>query len=109
MTTLQTVEHLLSNLNRSEKAQVLQWVAADLGEAFPGIDSRPEVSGGEACIVRTRVPVWVLVRARQLGASEADLLLAYPTLNAQDLTNAWAYYRSRKDEIETQIRENEEA
>ena len=67
-------EKLLSGMTRGEKAQLLQWVARDIGDAFPGIDSTPGVCGDEPCIVRTRVPVWVLVHARQLGTSEADLL-----------------------------------
>ncbi len=107
MDTLRETEKLLAQLNRAEKAQVLQWVARDLGGAFPGIESRPDVSGGEACLVRTRIPVWLLVRARQLGTSEADLLLAYPSLSAEDLTNAWAYYRANRDEIDEQIALNE--
>ncbi len=45
----------------------------------------------------------------QLGTSEADLLRCYPTLRAEDLANAWAYYRSHKQEIDLQIRENEAA
>ena len=96
-------------MTRAEKAQVLQWVVDDLGDAFPGIDSVPGVSGGEPCIVRTRIPVWVLVQARRLGTSEADLLKAYPTLRAENLTNAWAYYRAHRGEIEQQILENEAA
>ena len=58
----------------AEKAQILQWVVRDLGDAFPGIEIRRDINGGEPCIVRTRIPVWALVQARQLGASEADLL-----------------------------------
>ena len=96
-------------MTRAEKAQVLQWVAQDLGNAFPGVDSIPEVSGDVPCIVRTRIPVWVLVQARRLGTSEADLLRSYPALRAEDLANAWAYYRTHKEEVEQQIRENEEA
>jgi uncharacterized protein (DUF433 family) len=49
------------------------------------------------------------VQAKQLGTTEADLLRSYPTLRAEDLANAWAYYRGHHDEIEQQIRENEEA
>ena len=109
MNALQEAEKLLSTMTRAEKAQVLQWVARDLGDAFPGIDSIPGVSGGEPCIVRTRIPVWVLVQARRLGTSESELLHAYPTLRAEDLANAWAYARSHGEEIEQQIRENEEA
>jgi len=106
---LESVEKLLASMNRAEKAQVLQWVVRDLGDAFPGIDSIPCVSGGEACIVRTRIPVWVLVRARQLGLSDGHILNAYPTLRAEDLANAWAYFRSHSAEIQAQITENEAA
>ena len=74
MSALQDVEQILSQFTRAEKAQVLQWIVRDLADVFPGIDSTPDVPGGEARIVRTRIPVWVLVQARRLGASEADLL-----------------------------------
>lgn len=106
---LQRAEKLLTTMTRAEKAQLLQWVARDLGDAFPGIESNPGVCGGEPCIIRTRIPVWVLAQARRLGKTEADLLLAFPTLRAEDLSNAWAYVRSHKKEIDRQIRENEAA
>jgi uncharacterized protein (DUF433 family) len=106
---LQEAEQLLARMTPAEKAQLLQWVVRDLGDAFPGIDSTPGVAGGEPSIVRTRIPVWLLVQARRLGASEADLLRAYPTLRAEDLANAWAYFRVHRDEIEQQIREHEVA
>lgn len=109
MNILREAEKLLSAMTRAEKAQVLQWVVRDLGEAFPGIESNLGVSGGEPCIVRTRIPVWVLERARQLGSSEADLLRAYPSLRAEDLANAWAFVRLHRSEIEQQIRDNEDA
>jgi uncharacterized protein (DUF433 family) len=106
---LREAQDLLSGMSRGEKAQVLQWVVQDLGDAFPGIDSNPGVCGGEPCIVRTRIPVWILVQAKRLGKSEAEILAAYPTLRAEDLTNAWAYARAHRDEIDRQIIENEEA
>lgn len=109
MSRIEEAEKLLSGMTRGEKAQVLQWVARDLGDAFPGIDSSPEVCGGEPRIVRTRIPVWILVQARHLGTSEAELLRSYPTLRAEDLANAWSYYRTHRDEIEQQIRDNEGA
>ena len=89
--------------------EMAKTVARDLGDAFPGIDSLPGVCGGEPSIVRTRIPVWLLVQAQRLGTSEAELLRAYPTLRAEDLANAWAYFRAHKGEIEEQILENEEA
>jgi uncharacterized protein (DUF433 family) len=109
MSSLEDVEKALDTLTRAEKAQLLQWVARDLGDSFPGIESRPDVSGGEPCIVRTRIPVWVLEQARRLGTTEADLLRAYPSLRAEDLANSWAYVRSHREEIVAQIRDNEAA
>jgi uncharacterized protein (DUF433 family) len=109
MSILREIEKLLAGMTRAEKAQLLQWVVRDLGDAFPGIASTPGVSGGEPCIVRTRIPVWVLEQARRLGTSEAELLQCYPTLRAEDLANAWAYVRSHREEIDRQIQENEMA
>ncbi|MCX6580513.1 MAG: DUF433 domain-containing protein [Candidatus Aminicenantes bacterium] len=106
---LQTIEKLLITLTRAEKARLLQWVARDIGDTFPGIENTPGVCGDEPCIVRTRIPVWLLVRARQLGKNDADILNAFPTLRAEDLANTWAYARSHKKEIDQQIQENEAA
>ena len=107
MSALEAAEEIISKLTRAEKAQLLRWTASDLSDSFPGIESRPGVCGGEPCIVRTRIPVWVLAQARRLGVSEASLLLSYPTLRADDLANAWAYERSHRDEITRQIQDNE--
>ena len=108
MTVLEQANQLLVNMKYSEKAQLLQWIARYLGDAVPGIESNPGVCGGVPCIVRTRIPVWILEQAKRLGTSEADLLRCYPSLRAEDLTNAWAYVRSHQTEIEQQILENEE-
>jgi uncharacterized protein (DUF433 family) len=107
MNTMQEREAMLSGMTRAEKAQLLQFLLRDLNDEFPGIESRPNVMSNAACIVRTRIPVWLLEQARRLGISEADLLRDYPTLTAQDLTNAWAYVRSHREEIEREIEENE--
>jgi len=107
--SLHDFEKQLETLTRAEKAQLLQWVVRDLGDAFPGIESRPGVCGGDPCIVRTRIPVWVLEQSRRLGMSEADLLRSYPTLRAEDLANAWAFVRAHRPEIDLQIRDNEES
>ena len=107
MSTLAQIEEQIAALSRAEKAQVLRWVVNDLDETFPGIEATPGICGGEARIVRTRIPVWLLVQARRLGMSEADLLRGYPTLGAEDLANAWAYQRAHPAEIDEQIRANE--
>lgn len=109
MTELERAQSVVAGLSRAEKVRVLEWIVQDLGQAFPGIESTPGVAGGEPCIIRTRIPVWALVRARQLGATEGDLLRSYPNLHAEDLVHAWGYYRAHRDEIDRQIRDNEAA
>jgi uncharacterized protein (DUF433 family) len=109
MKTAEEAEALLSRLTRGEKARLLQRVAQDLGDAYPGVDVIDDVCGGEPVIVRTRIPVWLLEHARRLGSSEADLLRSYPALRAEDLANAWAYVRSHREQISEQIREHEAA
>ncbi len=109
MTVLQEAERLLPKLSRSEKALLAQRLISELADSFPGIESHPNVCGGEPCIVRTRIPVWVLEQARRLGLNDADLLRSYPTLRAEDLAQAWAFVWSHGQEIDQQIRENEAA
>jgi hypothetical protein len=70
MTIVEEADNLLSRMTAVEKAQLLQRVVREMGGAFAGIESRPEVCGGEACIVRTRIPVWVLEQSCRLGMSE---------------------------------------
>jgi len=109
MSTLDDVEKAIASLSRSDKAKLLQTIARDLDQPIPGIESRPDVCGGDPCIIRTRIPVWLLEHARRLGTSEADLLRSYPSLRAEDLAHAWAYVAAHPQEIESQIRENEAA
>ena len=73
------------------------------------IQKTPNVVGGDACIRRTRIAVWMLVGYRKLGLSDDELLEVYPGLTRQDLKAAWDYYTANRDEIETAIRENDEA
>ena len=109
MSTVEEAEKLLSRMTPGEKAQLLQRVAKESKDAYPGIDTIAGLCGGEPVIVRTRIPVWVLEQARRLGSSEADLLRLYPGLHAEDLASAWGYVRSHRDEIDRQIRKNEGA
>jgi uncharacterized protein (DUF433 family) len=109
MAVYEEAQRLLSQMSRAEKAQLLRSIVQDMGDAFPGVECEPGVCGGERRIVRTRIPVWALEQARRLGTSEADILKAFPTLHAEDLTNAWAYVRQHGPEIDQQIAENEGA
>ena len=107
--TLHELEDIITGLSRAEKAQILQWLVRDLGDAFPNIENSPGIVGGEARIVRTRIPVWVLEQMRRQGATDADILYSYPSLRADDLSSAWAYVRLHREEIEQAIHENETA
>ncbi len=109
MPKIDDIEKELESLSRSEKAQLLQRIVRDLWDAFPGVESTPGVCGGEPCILRTRIPVWILEQMRRRGICEADILRSYPTLRAEDLAAAWAYVRAYRGDIDRQIRENEEA
>ncbi len=71
------------------------------------ISKKPDRCGGDACIRETRIPVWVLVNYRRLGASEAEMLQAYPSLNLSDLEAAWTYAAANGPEIDQAISENE--
>ena len=109
LTSVERIEAALGDLSPGEKARLLQTLAGQVGGIVPGIDTDPSVCGGEARIARTRIPVWLLVRGRQLGASEASLLAAYPTLRAEDLVSAWAYAQLHPAEITEQIAAQEAA
>ena len=107
--TLKELETQLLELTPQEKNQVIELLSQNLGTSGRGIQKTPGVCGGEACIRQTRIPVWVLVNACNIGISEAQLLKDYPTLSATDLSNAWVYASVHPAEIATAIRENEEA
>lgn len=107
MSTVKEAEQVVAGLTRAQKAELLQSIVRDLGDAFPGIESVPGVMSGLPCIARTRIPVWLLEQARRLGTRESELLRNYPSLTAQDLANAWAFVRSHRAEIDQQIADNE--
>ena len=105
----QDIETQLEGLSPAEKAELVQKLILDIVNAWPGIEKTPGIAGGEACIVRTRIPVWVLENYRRLGWSEAKILENYPTLRASDLVHTWAYADAHHDDIDRAIQENEEA
>lgn len=106
--THQELENQLLRLNASEKAEIIQRLTKTISSGAKGIAKTPGVCGGEACITGTRIAVWLLVEARRLGISEAQLLNDYPHITAADLVNAWAYADAYPAEIEAVIRANNE-
>ena len=107
--SIQNLEPQISRLSRAEKAELLQWLVQEVGNAWAGIEKTTGVSGGEACIVRTRIPVWALENYRRLGWTEVAILENYPSLRAVDLVNAWAYADAHAEEMDKAIRANEAA
>ena len=99
----------LAALSKAEKTEVVERLAQEISDTWPGIEKTPGVCGGSASIVRTRIAVWVLEGFRRLGWNEAKILASYPTLRAADLVHAWAYVDVHRQEIDEEIRQNEAA
>ena len=55
------------------------------------VESNPEVMLGKPVIRGTRIPVELILRKLSEGATEADLLDAYPRLTSMDIRAALAY------------------
>lgn len=106
--TFYELESQLLSLSPTDKVRAIQILARSLEENWQGIERTANVCGGDARIAKTRIPVWVLVQARNLGVGDRELLQDYPTLSANDLLNAWAYAASHEAEIDQAIRENDE-
>lgn len=107
--SLKDLEAELASLTKAERAQLLQRLALDFVNAWPGVEKIVGVAGGEACIVRTRIPIWTLASYRRQGWSEARVLANFPSLRAADLVNAWAYADANRVEIDRAIETNEAA
>ena len=74
------------------------------------IQKTPTICGGDACIRDTRIPVWSVIQAHQLGASADDLLSYFVTpLSPDDVQAAFTYYKDHVEEIDDEIRLNQEA
>lgn len=107
--TLKELEAQLLALNLTEKAEAIQILTKSLSNGSQGITKTPGVCGGDACVAKTRLPIWLFVSLRRQGTIDAQLLEFYPHLTAADLVNVWAYADANLEEIEQAIRENEEA
>ena len=88
----------LLTLSPEEKTEIIQ--------LLDGINKTPKIVGGAARIRNTRIPVWSLLQSRQMGASDLEILEAYPDLTQTDLMNAWFYAETFPNEIEQAIAVN---
>jgi uncharacterized protein (DUF433 family) len=98
MITKELRQELLT-LSPEEKNEIIQ--------LLDGINKTHKVVGGAARIRNTRIPVWSLVQSRQMGATDLEILEAYPELTQTDLINAWFYAETFPAEIEQAIAANE--
>jgi hypothetical protein len=99
--TIQDVERQLEQLSRDEKALVFQRLALDLVQSWPGVEKTPGVQGGDACIVRTRIPVWTLEATDGSGgmtsvSSQIFPRSGKPTSSMPGSTRSPTRWRSRR-------------
>jgi type III restriction enzyme len=68
----------------------------------------PGVCGDRACVGATRIPVWLLVAFLKDGLTEESLLQSYPQLTPTHLRLVRDYWDRHRDEIDRDIREEED-
>jgi uncharacterized protein (DUF433 family) len=73
------------------------------------ISKTPGVCGDSACIRGTRITVWGLVSWRRLGLADSAIMERVQGLTQADLDAAWQYAAAHPEEIDQEIRRNEEA
>lgn len=108
MSTLEQVTALIDGLTPEERSKVLAHIVEMMNIRELGIQHTPGVCGGRARIRDTRIPVWIIVEAKKAGASDLDILRNFPSLTAEDLTNAWRYYLGHRPEIDQDLKEQEQ-
>jgi len=104
--TFDSIRDAVLHLPKGDQVRILSAVALEVADAHPGIDFQDNVCGGSARIIRTRIAVWLLESLRRNGKTDAELLAAYPSLNAEDLANAWNYARSHREAMDREIAAN---
>lgn len=79
ITSFDDIREAVLHLPKGDQMRLLSLVALKMTGTHPGIDSQPQICGGSARIIRTRIPVWLLEALRRDGRSEAELLADYPS------------------------------
>jgi uncharacterized protein (DUF433 family) len=67
------------------------------------------ICGGRARIVGTRVPVWGIESKRRAGYTAAAIIKMHDGLTARHVQSAIAYAKTHQHEINSAIKENEDA
>ncbi len=73
------------------------------------ITKTPGVCGGKACVAGTRVRVMdIVIWQEHLGWSADEIVSQIPVVTLSDVHAALAYYFDNREEIEEDIRRNDE-
>ena len=107
--TTQELERQLLALSPTEQLEAMRVLLHAVSGATRGITKTPGVMGGDACIAKTRIPVWLLVSYRQQGMSDGQILEDYPDLMATDWVVAWAYAKVHASEIAAALKAQDDA
>lgn len=74
------------------------------------IQKTPNICDGDACVRTTRIPVWSIIEAQHLGATEDELLTYFVTpLSRADIQAAFQYYEQNRDEIDLETSRNRQS
>lgn len=72
------------------------------------IEASPDVCSGKPRIAGTRIRVQDIVALTEIGRSPDEIVDGYPHITLGDVYAALAYYHDHREEIDRQIREDEE-
>lgn len=106
---IEEAKTLLSQMSAEEREPILREHSHEPKMVGPGIWKTPDVCGGAACVGNTRIAVWMLWQAKQLGFTDETLKESYPHLSSAEFADAWRYTESQPIEIERENEENENA
>ena len=82
---------------------------ADVQAKRRTIVRNPRILFGEPTIEGTRIPVRTVVLTNYVYAGHiGDILMAHPSLRAEDIETALRFYRKHRNEINEYIAENTE-
>lgn len=107
--TAQELKRQLLALTPHEQLEAIQVLLQTIPGSSRGITKTPGVMGGDACIAKTRIPVWLLVSYRQQGMSDGQILAGYPDLKASDLVTVWAYAEVHSEEVKAALQAQDDA
>jgi uncharacterized protein (DUF433 family) len=87
---------------------IIMGLAAKKLKNHPYISVKKGVCGGRNIIEGTRIPVWSIIKWYKLGLSLEEIMREFPQLSPAQIHDAFSYYYDHLNEIEKDIRDNED-